>query len=260
MNLVADPSSVNSTRCYDATAVEYHLEADDLLGVGLYSPVDAARMASMVVNAPISAQAIRRWLWGHRYRQAGTLRTAPALWVPEIGLLDGEKVLGFRDLVETLFVAVFRQKGVSLQTIRRVIVNAAELLEPSYPLSSLSFKTDGRSIVADVVDEQERRLLFDLDTGQYLLELVLDRLRDGLDYSERFAARWWPLGKDRRVVIDPERSFGRAIVSDEGVPTAALAGAFRAEKSIPAVAHWFGVPERAVEEAVSFEARLANAA
>jgi uncharacterized protein (DUF433 family) len=63
-----------------------------------------------------------------------------------------------------------------------------------------------------------------------------DKLYDALDYSEYDELlRWFPLGKNRRVVVDPGRSFGRPI-SLEGVPTAVLASALKAEKSAEDVA------------------------
>jgi uncharacterized protein (DUF433 family) len=175
------------------------------------------------------------------------------LWTPELPALDHARALSFRDLVEVQFVHRFRQEGLSLQSIRKTIGVAARLLQESYPLSSVKFKTDGRTILAQVIEPGERGYVFDLATGQYLFEFILDYLYDALEYSEfDDLVRWWPLGKERRVVIDPRRSFGRPIV-EEGVPTAILAGSFRAEGSVAAVARWFEVPERSVEDALDFE-------
>jgi len=86
--------------------------------------------------------------------------------------------------------------------------------------------------------------------SRYLATLDFPR---GLDRVER----WWPLGKSRKVVVDPQRSFGQPIVSDEGVLTAVLARAHAAEKSYRAVAQWFDVSERSLRDAVAFEATMA---
>ncbi len=231
-----------------------------LLGRGIYSVPEAARIASLAVGTRIHPQTIHRWLWGYRYKRAGQTLQGNRLWRPELPILGGLKLLSFRDLVEVQFVATFRNKGVSLHTIRRIIGRATELLQAPHPLSSLSFKTDGTSVVADMVDEKERRLVYDLDSSQFLLELVFDRLRAGLDYADLQAARWWPLGKDHAVVVDPHRSFGRSIVVDEGVPTAVLKGAFKAERSIEKVSYWYEVSQTAVRDALEYEERLETAA
>jgi uncharacterized protein (DUF433 family)/DNA-binding transcriptional MerR regulator len=219
----------------------------DLLGVGLYSVHEAARMTA------IPSDSIRRWLWP---RTLAGRRQEP-LWRPQLPSIGGVKGLSFRDLIEIQFVDRFRQRGVSLRVIRRTIDLATRLLDESYLLSSVRFKTDGKSILAEVAERSgEGRWVLDLATGQHLLDFVLPRLYDALEYSDLDdLLRWWPLGKGRRVVVDPRKSFGRPIVT-EGVPTAILAGSHEVEESIPAVARWFEVSEESVRDALEFERSL----
>lgn len=226
----------------------------NLLGVGIYSVKEAARISR--VPEPY----IRRWLWGYKYVVKGEVHHAAPLWQPQLPTLDEAKAITFRDLIEVQFVYRFRQQGLSLQSIRRTIGRATKLLEETYPLSSVKFKTDGRNILAEVLEDPgEKRLIFDLETGQYLLEFVFDLLYDGLEYSELDALlRWWPLGKNRRVVVDPKRSFGRPIVP-EGVQTNILERSFRSLGSVRAVAQWYEVKEGSVQDALEFERRLAAA-
>jgi DNA-binding transcriptional MerR regulator/uncharacterized protein (DUF433 family) len=227
------------------------MKTTNLLGIGIYGISEAARITQ------IPPEQIRRWLWGYRYSSSGRPRQAPPLWRPGVPQIGETHALSFRDLVEVQFVHRFRQKGLSLQSIRTTIDLAAKLLDETYPLSSVKFKTDGKRILAQVIeDPQERGVVFDLETGQYLFEFVLDYLYDALEYSDfDELVRWWPLGKDRRVLVDPRKSFGRAIVT-EGVPTAILAGSFRAEGSVADVARWFEVSEDSVRDALELERDL----
>ncbi len=222
----------------------------NLLGVGIYSVTEASRITH------VPAQYIRRWLGGYRYFVDGQKKRQAALWQPQLPTIEDTLALDFRDLIEIQFVHRFRQEGLSLQTIRKTIDRATRLLVESYPLSSVKFKTDGRSILAQVIEAGEKQCVFDLATGQYLLEFVFDYLYEALEYSKfDELVRWWPLGKDRRVVVDPKRSFGRPIVQ-EGVATAILAGAFKAEGSVAAVANWYELPQESVNDALEFEAGL----
>jgi uncharacterized protein (DUF433 family) len=224
-----------------------------LLGIGLYSLPEASRISRVPV--PV----LRRWLWGYRYAAQGKSHRVQPLWSPQLSAIDEVRALTFRDLIEIQFVARFRQEGLSLQSIRRTIGLATQLLEKSYPLSSVEFKTDGKSILAQVVEPGEQARVFDLATGQYLFDFVLEHLYDALEYSEfDELVRWWPLGKGRRVLVDPKRSFGRPIVP-EGVPTAILAGSHAAEGSVAAVARWFEVSPESVEDALEYERSYAAA-
>lgn len=225
-----------------------------LLGIGIYSVPEAARISR------VPAEHIQRWLWGSRRRVKGHVHRAVPLWTPDLHEIETVHALTFRDLIELQFVYRFRQEGISLQTIRKTIGLATELLEKSYPLSSVRFKTDGRKIFAQVLENpHERGYVFNLQTGQYLLDYVLDYLYDALEYSDfDELIRWWPLGKDRRVLVDPRRSFGRPIVP-EGVQTNILAQSFRAQGKAKVVADWFEVSEASVVDALEFERSRAAA-
>lgn len=213
---------------------------------GIYTIPEAARLAR------IPQDAIRRWLWGDKAHDA------PPLWTPQWGEEDGRKALGFRDLMEIRFVHAFRQRGVSLQLIRRALAKARDEFGYDWPFSSLKFRTDGRRIFAEVVEseaEDERAKVFDVVSGQYLLAYVIELLSGPLDYEADLVARWWPLGKQRTVVVDPRRSFGRPVVAEWGVPTEILARAARAQ-GVGHAARWFEVPTQAVEDALEMEQQL----
>lgn len=222
---------------------------DNLLNKGVYTLPEAARLVSLGTGTHVSSGKINRWLWGQGHSQR--------LWSPEIDSPYDKKLVSFRDVVELMFVSVFRAKDVSLQTIRRVIDRATELIADPYPLSSPEFRTDGKSIIAGALKPTEERLVFDLDSGQLLLDYVFDRLRKGIDYGEMSkACRFWPLGKDQHVVIDASRRFGEPIIHEHGIPTSVLSQAYGVEGSLETVSYWYGVPPSVVEDAVEFERRL----
>lgn len=138
------------------------MTALNLLGVGIYSLKEAARISR--VPEPY----IRRWLWGYKYVVKGEVHHADPLWKPQLPTLDDGKAITFRDLIEIQFVHRFRREGLSLQSIRRTIGRATRILEESYPLSSVKFKTDGKNILAEVLEDPgEKRLIFNLEIRRF---------------------------------------------------------------------------------------------
>jgi uncharacterized protein (DUF433 family) len=231
-------------------------EGDSLLGLGVYSVPEAARLTG------VSSSRIRRWLQGYSYASGGASHASPPLWRQQIASEDS-LILSFRDMLEVRFVDAFRRHGVSWKAIRVAAECAAEIIHDSYPFSTRRFKTDGRSIFAEIVQETGDESLLDLVRSQYEFKSIVEPfLFEGLEFSAVGIepVRWWPLGMNRRVVIDPERSFGQPIVDPESVPTTVLARAFRAEGSIQAVARWYMVDPKSVEDAVEFEGQHAKAA
>lgn len=231
-------------------------ERQSLFGLGVYSVPEAARITH------VSAPRIRRWLAGYTFKSGDAVRSSPPLWQRQI-VSDDSVALSFRDLLEVRFVDAFLRHGVRLTVIRTAAEKAAEIIGDSHPFSTKQFKTDGRSIFADIVQKSGEQSLLDLTKSQYAFKSVMEPfLFAGLEFPEfgNRPMRWWPLGQDRRVVIDPERSFGQPIVTPESVPTSVLARAFHVEGSIDAVARWYEVDPRSVRDAVDFEKTLAIAA
>jgi uncharacterized protein (DUF433 family) len=89
------------------------------------------------------------------------------------------------------------------------------------------------------------------------MQRVIEPSLKGLEFENDFAARWWPLGRKRGIVIDPKRQFGQPIDDTSGVPTVVLANAAEAEGSITKAARAFMVPRASVRRAVAFEERRA---
>ena len=221
--------------------------AENLIGIGLYTPAEAGRL----VHVPPAK--ISRWLRGH---ESGG-KCYDALWHPQVDLGEDGLFLGFLDLQEIRVAAAFIERGLSPQRLREAIDLARDLLSEERPLSTSRFRTDGKSVFLQVVEQDREPRLIDLFKGQFAFLSIIDRSLTNLDYDAAgIPILWWPLGRSRSVVIDPARSFGQPIEAETSVPAAVLAAAAEAEGSWQAAARVWSVPLRAVKRAVAFERQM----
>lgn len=223
-----------------------------LIGVGLYTTAEAGRLTG------IPSQRLLRWTRGHTVGDT----EYPRLWKPQVKLPDNDTVfLGFLDLVQARVADGFIAAGLSAQKVRRAIEYGREIINVDYPFASARFRTDGKTVVLHVLsedgDENNDKLIDLFRSGQYLMQKVIEPSLKGLEFEDDFAARWWPLGKQKKIVIDPKRQFGQPIDDETGVPTVVLAHAAVAEGSAEAAAQAFMVPVTSVRRAVAYEQRLA---
>ncbi len=212
------------------------------LGIGLYSIADAAKLigANQVL--------IRRWS-----------RESEGL-IPR-AITREDNLLTFAELMELHFIKMFRDRGVSLQTIRKASERAAERYHTACPFSVKGFDTDGTTIFATLQNESsDKTLLEDIARGQYCFEKILRPFFKKLEYGKNFdLVRFWPLSKTGRVVLDPTRKFGKPIDAETGVPTKTIVDALKAGsgQSPAVVARWLDIPIAAVRKAAEFERSLA---
>ncbi|MGB3742742.1 MAG: DUF433 domain-containing protein [Castellaniella sp.] len=218
----------------------------DLTGIGLYTLTQASRLSGA------KATEVSRWLFG--YKTSGGKRIPP-LWHPQVEEPD-EKVIGFRDLLELRFIKAFANHGVPVKVIRAALTNAKAIFESDYPFTSHRFLTDGRSIFYETLNQEDHELT-DLAKRQLVFESIIrPQLYRGIEFSAQGTAiRWYP-SKGKTIVLDPEISFGRPILSTFGIPTEIIAQAMKAEQNIKAVAAQFEIPVDQARAAVRFEEQL----
>jgi uncharacterized protein (DUF433 family) len=232
--------------------MEATLNPTRYVGVGLYTFPEAARIIG------IKPAKLRRWVGQYRQKAPG----AEFLSKPVISRYfpDEQHVLTFLELVELLLVKLFREEGVSMQVIRRAAEEAARRFDTPYPFAVKRFDTDGHRIFVTLQEESlEERSVVELGKGQHVFDEVVRPFFHKLEYQDGGdALRYWPRDREGRVVLDPQRSFGKPIDAETGVPTSALYDAVQAGGGQPpkVVAEWFGVPLAAVEAAVAFEQSL----
>lgn len=218
-------------------------------GVGVYSFWEAARYVGATTRQ------LRGWV---RSYSPNTVRDdrRPALWDSQL-VEWRRKDLGFTDLMELRFVRAMHAAGVSLPVIRRTLELGRDRLQVAYPLSCDSFREHGKQIFLEALAREDiSHLRFDEDSRRNVLRnLVGPGFREGFELDALGQVkRWYPLPKNRAIVLDPDRRAGEPILTEAGVPTVAIAAAYKADKEdVPFVAWQYRISEDEVRTAVHFE-------
>lgn len=229
---------------------------------GIYPLSEAARLAQL------PAQTARRWSVGYAFSYRGETRRSAgvvALAMPPIGK---QVDLTFAEMLTLRLVKGFKDAGLSLRTIKLVAQAAARDFGTPTPFVTRRFRTDGRRVFlelrgqAEAIEKTEiaprdRELIEVLSGQRQFADVVEPSLYAKVEWTDDIATRWWPLGTDRAVVLDPAVMFGAPRVRESRLSTADLAAAVRAEgggeAAIAAVAEWYDLPAAEVRDALEFE-------
>jgi len=221
------------------------------LNVGIYTVPEAHKLTG------VSRERIRRWLRG--YRSNLRKKKYSPLWESQLPPIDNKVALGFLDLIEVKFVGAFLDKGVSWPMIHKVREKARELYpNVSHPFCTKQFVTDGQQVFIDLHKETGESSLLEIASDQHVFAGITKPFLKQLEFRDgSILERWWPLGREGHVVLDPRKNFGQPTMSAEGVATQVLAESFRANGSIDEVARWYEISPQSVREAVGYEQSLA---
>lgn len=236
---------------------------DIRFGTGIYARPDAARLLGM------TPERLRRWVGGYTYwlRERGTegrqrRRQRPVVHT-ELPAIGSAIALSFLELMELRVVKAIVDEGVSLQHIRAAAQLAAERFHTRHPFASRRVFTDGRHIFSAVSDDVHTPNVVKWtprEIDQVVAGTIFDRyLREiEFDPATSLAQRWWPLGREVPVVLDPAISFGAPVVAGTGIRTSSLARLARSSSPQEA-ALAYEVDLAHVKAAVEFERALATA-
>lgn len=208
----------------------------------LYSYAEADRLAG------VGRGTSSRWLKGYRYWYAPSdLRVMP----PVTESIESQEAVSFVDLVEVIVIGGLRKKGFSLRTIRKMNEFCQLLLQKTRPLVTETFKVSGRDIF--VLASHGHLVNVSTQRGMQAWDEVLDPFLETVDYENELARRWWPMGREYPVVVDPEYGFGLPVVSGSGVRTEILAERARAGDTDEEISYDFGLDASQVEAALRYE-------
>ncbi|MFQ6045692.1 MAG: DUF433 domain-containing protein [Gemmatimonadales bacterium] len=234
-----------------------------LLGVGIYSQAEVARLLSL------SPGRVRSWVRGYRYAWGPKERRRrgeqPAVIKTDIPTIDGSFAVSFLELVELFVVKQFRDNGIPLQTVRVAWNHAAQAFDTLHPFANRRvFTDDGRVFMAlrdddlapDVLEVSSRHMPFQIVAGP-----IFRHSFEEIEFDEHteLARRWWPRGRHTPIVLDPAIAFGAPVVRGTRVPTTIIAR-YAEARPIKVVADAFELPSGQVKAAVTFESQLACAA
>lgn len=238
-------------------------QQSQILGKGIYTVAEAAKLAR-VPRARIS-----RWICG--YERDGI--EYPPLWSPELSrpAMTDLAFVSFADLMEARVIAAFYESGVRIQIVRKAIERAKDLFDVERPFATKRFQTDGKSIFIDIKNDIEKsseadslKAYMNIINSQIPFATIIKPAFKDIEFEDNTAARWWPLGKNKTVVVDPSRSLGKPINGPTGVPVEALFDAMDVgddkkptENEYSNVAKLFEVSKQDVKDAIDFYEKFA---
>lgn len=151
---------------------------------------------------------------------------------------DGVTTLGFRGLLEAAVASALAAQRLTAPELRIVVRAARDVFEDANPLATARFLVEGEDLVEAVLSG--RRHIRPFGFG------IVDHDRNGAPL------RWWPRGREKGVVVDPDMCSGRAVEVDSFVPVRALAASVDSEGSVERAAASWEVDVASVRRALDF--------
>jgi uncharacterized protein (DUF433 family) len=199
--------------------------------------------------AGVHANTVRRWIYGE---DTASTKMRPVF----SGKSKHKEELAeasFLQLAEIVVVSRFRQRNVKLNTLRQAHEYACKTLNLDYPFAWLHLKTDGIHVFSDFEKNHPEASLLTLDKkGQLTLPGNVIKALELFDYEEEFAARWYPIGRNVPIVIDPRYGAGRPTIPQRRLPVASIYNRWKSGENIRFISSDYSLPRKLVETTLQY--------
>jgi uncharacterized protein (DUF433 family) len=192
---------------------------------------------------------VRRWLYGS---DSASTKMRP-VFSEQNKSKEGIAEVSFLQLAEIVVVGRFRKRNVKLNTLRQAHTYACQVLDLEYPFAWLHLKTDGVHVFSDFEKDHPDASLLTLDKkGQLTLPGNVIRALELFDYEEEFAARWYPVGRNVPIVIDPRYGAGRPTIPQRRLPIASIYNRWKSGENINFISSDYSLSRKLVETTLQY--------
>jgi uncharacterized protein (DUF433 family) len=193
------------------------------LGIGLYTIPDVANILNL------DRTFVRRWLreyWGN------------------------QKAIHFFTLIEFYVFYQLRKQGVSAENIAKSHEIIGQELNTSFPFANSVILTDGKKIFYS----RDGDLIINADKSKQInFKSIIEEFCHKIDFDKDLnALRYWPLGKEKNIVVDPHHQLGQPTVKNTNILAETLYSMYTAGEKIGFISSLYDVTENDVKASIEF--------
>ena len=223
------------------------MDAHAILGRGIYSTADAARLTGLTRSK------VDRWAFGYR-GYSGIVD-------PDLPSVGPYRSISFLTLMELYLMRRLQDKGIAAEKFRVAALEVAKATGIEHPFA---FEHLGDFLLHDNRDFylQDGELTKITGRNQYntVMKTVVEPYLSEVEFESEYVRRWFPSEADRLIVVDPAIKFGEPVVSGSRIPTANIVDQINAGDTADFVAECYGLTVEQVLAAEGFERRFNRAA
>lgn len=166
-----------------------------------------------------------------------------------------ERTTNFLTLIEFYVFYMLREHKIGAGKILQAHRHMSKQLKTRYPFASYQLLVNERQILYGV--DEDTWVRADKSNQVVIHKLITDFFKK-IDFSENeLAQRFWPLGKDHHIVVDPHHQFGQPVIKGTNINAATLFSMYVSGEPIATIGILYDLTEAQVNDAITFCKRKA---
>ena len=211
------------------------------IGLGICTPPEIARILQ------VPSHKVRRWINRYWDGELGKEFESRYSWET-----NQSKAVSFHTLIEFYVMIQFAEAGVKTREVLKAHKTLAAYYNTAFPFAFKKvlkgMSTDGKKVYF----EDSGCIITADGTKQLNLEFV-KLLFKKIDFdSDQLASRFWPMGKESAVQVDPKRKFGHPVIGGHNIYPETIYGMYKAGDEVDFIAFLYKLTPQEVNDAIDY--------
>ena len=221
--------------------VEFKFENKPRLGIGIYT----ASEISKILRVPYQ----KVYVWMNKYWDGDLAKnySQKYSWQQE-----GTRAVSFHTFVEFYIMMILSEYGVKPKQVLNAHQELTKMYDTAYPFANKEvlerMRSDGKKVFfedKDGIIELNGTKQFNLDIIKiFFVKLEFDK--------DELASKFWPIGKEKSILIDPNRRFGQPIIDGKNISPEIIYRHSKAGDPINYIAQIYGLTENQVKHSIEY--------
>jgi uncharacterized protein (DUF433 family) len=214
------------------------------LGNGIYTVPDLA----LILQLP--QHRVRRWLRDFYDERLGKSNNKKYSWGE-----GREKATNFLTLIEFYVFYILREQKMSADKILKAHQHMSRELKTAYPFASYRLLVNQKEILYGIDDET---WVHADESNQLVFQKMIEDFFKKIDFSSNeLAERFWPLGREKKIVVDPHHQFGQPVINGTNINATTIYSMYESGEQISTIGILYDLTEQEICDAVAFCKRKA---
>lgn len=166
--------------------------------------------------------------------------------------IEKSRAVSFHTLIEFYVMVQFAEAGVKTRSVLRAHKELSEWYNTAHPFALKEvlsgIHTDGKTIYF-----KRNNDIISLDGTKQLNLGFIEMFFKNLDFDENnLATRFWPLGREKSINIDPSRKFGHPVISNLNIYPETIYNHIKAGDPPKYIALIYDITEQQVNDAIEY--------
>lgn len=157
--------------------------------------------------------------------------------------------VNFWTLIEMSVFYTLKEKGIRTSKIIKAHTIMSEFLATPHPFAKEEIYIDGKSLL---FGNNEQLLTADARLQSVLIQVLKPFIRKIQFDDERMAKKFYPLGKNKSIVVNPEHQFGQPVIEGTNILTQTIFNLLQAGEPKKSIAKLFDLTINQINDTIEF--------